>query len=184
MQYETIILELLTRIKTLEADVQMLKQAYDAGTVSPSAGDSEVFSDGNPPESAVSYKKVTDQMIENCYFGGKKVYDGRNAQEVADEIAEKTGMNRNSTIMYLYAVEAMLAGTVYKRAISAKAMQKYFDMIFEEYGRSGLKKAIKATRLHIKYRRDCGHTVDSIEAICDRNETRIDQRKKPDTLNL
>ena len=75
--------------------------------------------------------------------------------------------------MYLYAVQGMLEGTIYKRAISAKAMKKYYDTIFDEYGSNGLRKAIQATRLHIAYRRDCGHTVDSIEEICDAYENRL-----------
>ena len=36
-----------------------------------------------------------------------------------------------------------------------------------------LKKAIKATRLHIDYRKSCGHTVDSIEEACDKAEARL-----------
>lgn len=116
--------------------------------------------------SAVSYKKMTDEMIEICYKCGKKVVAGENIQELADDIAETTGMNRNSAIMYLYAVQGMLEGTIFKRAISAKAIKKYYELIFNEYGSAGLNKAIKATRLHIAYRRECGHTVDSIEDIC------------------
>ena len=75
--------------------------------------------------------------------------------------------------MYLYAVQGMLEGTIYKRAISAKAMKRYYDTIWNEYGSAGLKKAIRATRLHIDYRRDCGHMVDSIEEICNQYEGRL-----------
>ena len=88
-------------------------------------------------------------------------------------IAESTGMNRNSAVMYLYAVQGMLDGTIYKRAISAKAMRKYYDTIWNESGSVGLKRAIQATRLHIQYRRECGHTVDSIEEICKQYESKI-----------
>lgn len=172
MQYETIILELLSRIKKLEDDVNELKLAQN-GT----RAVNETIEDGSDDqilnESTVSYRKMTDEMIDICYKCGKKVVAGESVQELADDIADSTGMNRNSAVMYLYAVQGMLEGKIYKRAISAKAMKKYYDIIFNEYGSAGLKKAIYATRLHIEYRRECGHTVDSIEEICNAYENRL-----------
>ena len=67
----------------------------------------------------------------------------------------------------------MLDGTIYKRAISAKATKKYYDLIFKEYGSKGLKKALQATKLHIEYRKECGHTVDSIEELYAAYESRL-----------
>ena len=167
MQYETIILELLTRIKKLEEDVAELKAQRASHPVSSGEPDNQQESE------TTTYRKMTDEMIEICYKCGKKAAAGENVQELADDISEITGMNRSSAIMYLYAVQGMLAGTIYKRAISATAMKKYYDTIFNEYGSAGLRKAIRATRLHIDYRRECGHTVDSIEEICDRYESRL-----------
>ena len=167
MQYETIILELLTRIKKLEEDVAKLKAQRASLPISGGETDNQQASE------TTAYRKMTDEMIEICYKCGKKAAEGENVQELADDISETTGMNRSSAIMYLYAVQGMLAGTIYKRAISAKAMKKYYDAIFNEYGSAGLRKAIRATRLHIDYRRECGHTVDSIEEICDRYESRL-----------
>lgn len=172
MQYETIILELLSRIKKLEDDVTLLKQAQSQLISVPLQNETDI-SEENQNGTSVKYKKMTDEMIDICYKCGKKVYAGENPQELADEIADETGMNRNSAIMYLYAVSGMLQGTVYKRAINAKAMQRYFDTIFNEYGSDGLKKAIKATKLHIDYRRECGQQVDSIEELCNKNENRL-----------
>ena len=173
MQYETIILELLSRIKKLEEEVTELKQALLSSSSVSISDDAiaNVLDERN--DGAVSYTKMTDEMIDICYKCGKKLASGENAQELADDIAESTGMNRNSAIMYLYAVQGMLDGTIYKRAISAKAMRRYYDTIWNESGSAGLKKAIKATRLHIDYRRECGHTVDSIEEICNHYESRL-----------
>lgn len=176
MQYEAIILELLSRIKKLEYDVNELKQAR-SGIYSNTPCNDEIVEEQSScqilNEDTAAYKKMTDEMIEVCYKCGKKVVDGESVQKLADDIADTTGMNRNSAIMYLYAVQGMLEGKIYKRAISAKAMKKYYDTIFNEYGSAGLKKAIYATRLHIAYRRECGHTVDSIEEICDTYENRL-----------
>jgi hypothetical protein len=174
MQYETIILELLSRIKKLEDEVSELKRTLDAQKTEP------VFTvhNGNKAEpmsreSTVTYKKMTDDMIDICYQYGKKVADGKNAQDLAGDIAKATGMNRNSAVMYLYAVQGMLNGDIYKRSISATAIKKYFDTIFSEFGREGLRKAIYATRLHVDYRRSCGHMVDSIEEICNQYERKL-----------
>ena len=65
MQYETIILELLSRIKKLEDDVEMLKKsqsAYDHNS-SEKNDDMEV-SVMSKQDSSVVYKKMTDEMID------------------------------------------------------------------------------------------------------------------------
>ena len=174
MQYETIILELLSRIKKLEEDVEILKKAQSECENSTTSilvdNDTSVAS---RRESVVAYKKMTDDMIEMCYRCGKKVSEGESAPELADDIVDETGMNRNSALMYLYAVSGMLKGEVYKRAISAKALKFFFERISNDFGSKGLKNAIRATKLHIDYRRDCGLPVDSIKEICDNYERRI-----------
>ena len=174
MQYETIILELLSRIKKLEEDVEILKKAQsECGNSTTSILVDNNTSVATRRESVVAYKKMTDDMIEMCYRCGKKVSEGESAPELADDIVDETGMNRNSALMYLYAVSGMLKGEVYKRAISAKALKFFFERISNDFGSKGLKNAIRATKLHIDYRRDCGLPVDSIKEICDNYERRI-----------
>lgn len=169
MQYESIILELMSRIKTLEEDIALLKKQIAANDRSATA---EASSD-HTANSSVQYQKMTDEMIELCYKYGKKMLDGSSAQDLADDLAETTGMNRNSAVMYLYAVHGMLTGTTYKRAINTKAMKYFMQTIFNEYGSKGLKKAITASRNHIQYRRDLGHQVDSLDDICKEFEDRL-----------
>ncbi len=169
MQYEVIILELLARIKKLENDVEELKNSIASAS---SNGSQEDVSESSV-ENRTSYIRMTEEMIMICYKYGKELNIGGNPIEIADKIVEETGMNKNSAIMYIYAVSGMLDGTIYKRAISSTAIKKYFDIIFDEYGKVGLKKAIKATRAHIVYRQECGHIVDSLEKICENYETRL-----------
>lgn len=174
MQYETIILEMLSRIKKLEEDVERLKKSQsECDSIT-----ARTLDDADAPivsrrESSVSYKKMTDDMIEMCYLCGKKVSEGENAPDLADDIVEETGMNRNSALMYLYAVSGMLKGEIYKRTISAKALKFFFERIFNDFGSKGLKNAILATKLHIEYRRGCGLPYDSIREICDNYENRL-----------
>ncbi len=173
MQYETIILELLSRIKKLEDDVSLLKQTQEhmLTVISSTQGDTNINDKQN--STAVSYTKVSDEMIHMCYQYGKNIQNGEIVLELADKICQKTSMNHSSAVIYLYAVNAMMEGKVYKRAISGKAIRRYFDMIMNEYGSNGLKKAIKAVRLHVDYRRSFGQIVDSIETVCDEYEAKI-----------
>ena len=102
-----------------------------------------------------------------------KISEGENVADLADEIVAATGMNRNSAIIYLNAVNSMLNGKVYKRAINISATGQYFDWIFNEYGVKGIQRALKATQLHINYRKECGHTVDSLEELYERYARRF-----------
>lgn len=165
MQYEIVILEMLTRIKKLEEEIERLNRA-----VFPASAAGE---NADPTRTGETYTKTTDRMIDLCYRYAWRLAAGESAQEVADEINDETGMNRNSAIMYLYAVNGMVNGTIYKRAISAKAIERYFNLILTEYGPEGLRRAIDATYLHVQYRRACGHTVDSIEALCKEYEKKL-----------
>ena len=65
MQYETIILELLSRIKKLEEDVEMLKKSHITfdNTRSEKNEDMEVLI-MSKRDSSVVYKKMTDEMID------------------------------------------------------------------------------------------------------------------------
>ena len=102
MQYEIIILELLSRIKKLEEEVSELKQVlFTPSSIQRSTENavSGIYEEND--DNSVSYKKMTDEMIDICYKSGKKLASGESVQELADDIAESTGMNRNSAIMYL-----------------------------------------------------------------------------------
>lgn len=166
MQYESIILELMTRIKTLEEEVLRIKEEqknFSKLLMQTENENQEEEIVDTEDDLAVPYRKMTDEMIDICYQYGKKAYDGKSISDLADEINRKTGMNKNSAVMYLYAVSGMLNGTIYKRAINTRATQRYLDKILSDYGKEGLQKALRSLKLHIDYRRACGHTVDSIE---------------------
>lgn len=170
MQYETIILELLTRVKALENDVNELKQAQlrTQGNDIAEDNDHRVTSTAKAP-----YTKLTDEMIDLCYEYGKRVAAGENIQKLSKYVSDTTGMNRNTAFMHIYVVQCMLEGKIYKRGISSKATKRYFDAIFSEYGSAGLKRAINAARLNIAYREECGIPSDSVKEICDSYEIRL-----------
>lgn len=172
MQYDTIILELLSRIKKLEDDVNELKQVRIGKALD--YGNSAEEDEGQMwKKETMSYNKVTNEMIEACYECGKKVARGENIQDMADYVAESTGMNRNTAFMHLYVLRAMIEGDVYKRAISAKATKLYYDGIIKDFGDAGLKQALCATAQHLAYREENGITAESIENVYNEYKNRI-----------
>ena len=169
MQYESVILDLLTRVMKLEEEVQQLSEKLNQLEQLPSESESQSGRAG----SSSTYQKLTDEQIRLCYQSGKKISEGENVADLADDIVAATGMNRNSAIIYLNAVNSMLNGKVYKRAINISATEQYFEWILNEYGVKGIQRALKATQLHINYRKECGHTVDSLEELYERYARRF-----------
>ena len=176
MQYDSIILELMSRIKKLEDDVANLKnRVSELETPSASNETQEAGNDETAQQSGGSYTRMTDEMIRACYVMGKTAFHNRgvNLWTLADQASTQTGVNRNSAFMYICAVKSLLEGTVYKRAVNVKALKTYFDNIFTEYGRDGLLRALNATCKHVEYRKQCGIPYDSIVKICDEYKRKL-----------
>ena len=114
-------------------------------------------------------------MMDVCYAYGKKAYQtpGANIGEYADTAASETNMNRNSAFMYIHAVKNLLDGKVFKRAISIKALRKYFIAIYDDFGKAGLANAIQATRANVEYRKIYDLPSDSIVALCDEFQKKL-----------
>lgn len=170
MEYERIILELMSRIKNLEEEVPQLRER-----ISRLESHLSSFGDNAHCSSAVTYTKTSDEMIDACYDYGKMAFSDATLDlgNLANTVSERTNMNRNSALMYIYVVKCMLEGEIYKRAISAKATEKYFKAILSDYGRTGLSKALRAAKEHIKYRQNLGHTVDSLISLYERYEDMV-----------
>lgn len=180
MQYENIILELMSRIKVLESDISILKEKIlsSESVIQPTEENSLIDNSSTTPTQSpntTAYIKTTFRMIDVCYLYGKKAYltSGANIGEYADIVAAETGMNRNSAFMYIHGVKNLLEGKVFKRAISVKALRRYYVLIQEDFGLPGLKKAIAATRANIEYRNKCNLPSDSIISLCDEFEEQI-----------
>lgn len=180
MQYEKIILELMSRIQELECDVKELKEKVDVMQRAKRLKENGKNTDSPDDLSAetaqgITYNKMTESMIQLCYQYAKQAYREEDADMgmYADEAAEKTGMNRSSAFINIYAAKHMLDGDVFKRAVSAKAIRIYLDSILKDFGKEHLEKAIASTREHVAYRRQFGHPVKSIEVICEEYEDKI-----------
>lgn len=141
MQYETIILEMMSRVQKLEEEVEQLKNTL----LSNSFEQSET-----QPKRNV---KVTPEMTRLCYEKAKEVYKNKYIyiDEFAEQVSNQTGMNFNTAKMNIYSIAQMLRGEEYNRLLSADSLDLCLDMIYRDYGEKGLRKALKATELHIEY---------------------------------
>ena len=167
MNYDSIILELMGRIQTLEEEVRQQGRRLDALERARTGGEE------SSERSAAPYAATTDEMIDACYAKGvyawkKGITSPYEMRPLALEISRQLGMNKNSANMYLYVVVSMLNGKVYKRAISERATERYFQKIQQDFGPAALAGAVRAARQHIQYRRGLGHQVAGLSALCDR----------------
>ena len=174
MQYENVLIELLSRIKELEVSNEILKEkvaAFETYISENVICNADENSD-NVNSSNASYAKTTDEMIDLCYDYGKRIYQFSDIDisTAISEVSQKTNMNKGSASIYIYAVKSMLEGIVYKRGIKNKATEKYICNIKSDYGVVGLKNALSAIRKHIEYRQGCGQNADSIIRICEKYE--------------
>lgn len=141
MQYETIILEMMSRIQKLEEEVEHLKRIVTAN-------------DFEQPDTHIKRNvKVTPEMTRLCYEKAKDAYNNQylDTNDLAQDVSDRTGMNFNTAKMNIYSIVQMLKGEEYKRLLSADSLDLCFDMIYKEFGKQGLENALTATKLHIDY---------------------------------
>ncbi len=172
MQYEPIILELMSRIKVLETEVSNMKEQISF--LESSYSSTGPAPENSPPQShqgktPTAYTRTTDEMIHACYTQGKSAYQtpGSNIWSLADQVSEETGMNRNSAFMYICAVRNMLGGNVFKRAVNVKALNYYLEAIHRDYGADGLRAALSSVQQNIAYRQRYNLPSDSFSALYD-----------------
>lgn len=168
MQYDSIILELMNRIKVLESRCDEMSQQIAALSAQQADAAEGLFAE---PDSAPR-QSMTPERIRACYECAVALsqHDHLDFGTEIDKLLAGTHMNRNSAIMYVYAVKNMLNGEVYKRAISHSATRLFFQYIAEDFGEEKLKDAIRATRAHIEYRQQCGQVVNGLIDLCDQYE--------------
>lgn len=155
MQYETIILEMMSRIQKLEDEVEKLKNNFSSNSVEQSE---------SQPKRNI---KVTIEMTELCYEKAKQIYNNQYLEinDLAQEVSSKTGMNVNTAKMNIYSITQMLKGEEYNRLLSAESLSVCLEMIYNDYGKRGLEKALTATELHIEYLKSKGMATSKLMSV-------------------
>ena len=165
MNYESIILELMNRIKVLENRCDEMEEQMSNLGIEPVDIGEEFMMRRNTVR-----QKMTKEQIRNCYEHGVALYkyDYLDLSSEISKLLSETPMNPNSAIMYVSAVINMLNGEVYKRAINQTATELYFQYIQADFGVEKLKNAIHSTKLHIKYREQFGPTLTGLVELCNK----------------
>lgn len=162
MQYETVILELMSRVQKLEEEIAQLKATADFGNVGVQAASRRNV-------------KVTPEMTELCYEKAKLLCNNENLNmdDLAQEVSKQTGMNFNTAKMNIHSITKMLKGEGYNRIISSDSLDLCLSLIYAEYGYGGLYKALKATKLHIEYLKTKGMATQKLFSVYDKYEQMI-----------
>lgn len=95
---------------------------------------------------------ITMAMTETAYRNAVKVYRkeiSRTDGKVL--INEESGMSLGSAQDYITIFLAMMKGQVYQRAMANSATVYYLKKIHDDFGNESFKKALSATRQHIRY---------------------------------
>lgn len=155
MQYETIILEMMSRIQKLEEEIEQLKNTVSSNIIEPSDAQTK------------RNVKVTPEMTRLCYEKAKAVYNNQylDTNILAEEVSSKTGMNFNTAKMNIGSIILMLKGEEYNRILSADSLDLCLDMIYCEFGMPGLTKALNATKLHIEYLKTKGIATSKLISV-------------------
>ena len=96
--------------------------------------------------------KISDETSAAAYQAAKRVYQGHlNREEYLDLLESHHSMNRNSAADYLNTFTCMIEGRRYTRTNNAFATDYYLTHIHEDYGEDGLRNALAAVVLHLKY---------------------------------
>lgn len=163
MQYETIILELMSRVQKLEEEVEKLKNGIQSND----------FEQAEFPTKR--NVKVTPEMTRLCYEQAKKAYVNHYiyTNDLAEEVSIKTGMNFNTAKMNIHSMTLMLRGEEYNRILSADALDLCLTWIYEDFSQKGLKNALKATELHIEYLKTKDMATSKLIAVFNKHKDKI-----------
>ena len=94
--------------------------------------------------------KISKEMIEQTYSVGLMVVNREMSEpDAAAYVCSVTGMNLNSSKMYVRCVVSLLKGEKFGRTINANAMDYYLNAILNDFGSDALLLAISVVVDHV-----------------------------------
>ena len=161
---------MMGRIQKLEEEVKELKALMEAGAAT--LNETQFKPAETLPKKNV---KVTPEMTRLCYEKAKAVCRNPylDTNDLANEISEQTGMNFDTAKMNIYSITQLLKGEEYKRLLSADSLDLCLDMIYNEFGKDALEKALTAVRLHIAYLKTIGNPAWKLQNVYNKYKNRI-----------
>jgi 5-methylcytosine-specific restriction protein A len=95
---------------------------------------------------------ITLGQIKAAFDCAADVFDRKiSPSDAAKQLNLDTGLNEGSAKDFFVQYRLMLQGEVFKRSLSAKALEYFLQEIFASRGREAAERALYATWLHINY---------------------------------
>jgi len=95
---------------------------------------------------------ITPKQIETAFETASRVYDGQlTPTNAAKELHEKYGLNISSARDFIVQYSCLMRGEIFKRTISAPAMEYFLSQIVQQRGRAALDTALVAAWKHVEY---------------------------------
>ncbi|MDK9704300.1 MAG: HNH endonuclease [Sulfuritalea sp.] len=102
---------------------------------------------------------ITLTHIKTAFDRAADVFDGKvSAAVAAKQLNLNTGLNESSAKDFFAQYRRMLQGEVFKRSLSAEALQYFLPRILATRGRDAADRALSATWQHIAYYESLGGT--------------------------
>jgi 5-methylcytosine-specific restriction protein A len=95
--------------------------------------------------------KINFIEIEILYEYALKFYKNEITISSAVKAVDKFGINKNTSIDYLYNLSHLLNGRIFTRTMNVLSTKYYLEKIHEDFGSKTLKNALQALSLHIDY---------------------------------
>lgn len=119
--------------------------------------------------------KITKEQYSAAFRVAVDFYHGRTTlTDGSAYLHEAHNLNIASARDYMYDFKCMMNGQVFHRAMSADAIDYFFNQIATEFGLVALKNAVKATELHIIYFEGLGRTkLPKLRGVVEKYQHRI-----------
>jgi len=85
---------------------------------------------------------ITRDPYEAAYECAKEFHSEKIRLSDARVQLNELGINKNTAVAFVYALQRMLKGEVYKRALSEGATDDYLTWILRDYGKSAHNSAV------------------------------------------
>jgi 5-methylcytosine-specific restriction protein A len=95
---------------------------------------------------------ITSDQIVASFEAASRVYEGQiTTTKAANELHDKFGLNVSSARDYIEQHRCMIRGEIFKRTLSAPAMEYFLSQIEQRRGRESVENALVAAWKHVEY---------------------------------
>jgi len=121
-------------------------------------------------------EKVSESQIHAVYELGKQVANNELGLSAAAEIlAEEYRMKQSTAVSYVNTLRCILDGREYQRTVNLAATRYFLERIRDDFGQSGLQRAVSACNQHLRYYGRKGKSeLPSLRTLLDEFESPAD----------